>query len=616
MSDSIHTYGTAITLTANAFTRTGYTFLGWSTSSSATSAAYTDGQSVKNLTSTDGAIINLYAVWKANTYTVKYNANGGSGSMSNSSHTYDVEKTLTANAFTRSGYTFLGWSTSSSATSATYTNSQSVKNLTSTDGGTVNLYAVWNKNEASAPTASLKSTNDLSNSQTVTINMYDNEGVFAYYWGTNSAYKNNEYQECSSISTSIEIEKVVDKAGTYYLTVVDVSGNVSITCAMTFYKTTLNANGGSVSISSVLVKSGNNITLPTPNRTGYSYAGWSTSSSATTGSSVISSKSNTTYYAVWKANTYTVKYNANGGSGSMSNSSHTYDVSKALTTNAFTRTGYTFLGWSTSSSATSATYTDSQSVKNLASTNGAIINLYAVWHKHSYTSKITTNATCSTNGVRTYTCSGCGDSYTETIAAPGHNWTAATCTSKKTCSVCKSTSGEPLGHSYTSKVTKAATCTTSGIKTLTCSKCSNSYTETIPTTEHNYISIVVSPTCVSNGYTVHKCIVCEYSFSDTVTDKLSHSFNDWYTITAVSCNANGVERHDCSVCGFYETNEIPTQGHSYSNGVCQNCGDDKTATCSCNCHKSGIMKIIFKIVLIFQKIFRQNKECSCGIYHY
>lgn len=87
---------------------------------------------------------------KEKIYTVVYNANGGSGTMSDSTHTYGVAKALNSNKFTRTGYTFLGWSKSSTATTATYTDKQSVKDLTSKDGGTVTLYAVWKKN-ASAP---------------------------------------------------------------------------------------------------------------------------------------------------------------------------------------------------------------------------------------------------------------------------------------------------------------------------------------------------------------------------------------------------------------------------------------------------------------------------------
>ena len=73
-------------------------------------------------------------------------------------------------------------------------------------------------------------------------------------------------------------------------------------------------------------------------------------------------------------------------------------------------------------------------------------------HDHSYTGSITKEATCTEAGVRTYTCS-CGDSYTEIIPA--------------------------TGHSYVSKVTKAATTTEEGIMTYTCSKCGHSYTQPI-----------------------------------------------------------------------------------------------------------------------------------------
>ena len=82
----------------------------------------------------------LYSAW--NTYTVKYNANGGSGTTGDSSHTYGTAKALTANGFSRSGYNFAGWATSAGG-SVVYSNQQSVSNLTTTNGGTVNLYAKW-----------------------------------------------------------------------------------------------------------------------------------------------------------------------------------------------------------------------------------------------------------------------------------------------------------------------------------------------------------------------------------------------------------------------------------------------------------------------------------------
>ena len=80
---------------------------------------------------------------------------------------------------------------------------------------------------------------------------------------------------------------------------------------------------------------------------------------------------------------YSVKFNANGGTGSMANESFIYGMAKALTANAFTRTGYTFQGWATSANGAKV-YNDKQSVSNLTETSGTVVNLYAVWKSALY----------------------------------------------------------------------------------------------------------------------------------------------------------------------------------------------------------------------------------------
>lgn len=88
------------------------------------------------------AYLNIEVNWQPNTYTIKYDGNGATGGATeNSIHTYDINKKLTKNGYVKTGYTFLGWSTSKTATSATYTNQQSVKNLATS--GTKTLYAIW-----------------------------------------------------------------------------------------------------------------------------------------------------------------------------------------------------------------------------------------------------------------------------------------------------------------------------------------------------------------------------------------------------------------------------------------------------------------------------------------
>ncbi len=120
-----------------------------------------------------------------------------------------------------------------------------------------------------------------------------------------------------------------------------------------------------------------------------------------------------TIYAKFTPITYTVAYNGNGATGgSTASSTHTYNVAKALTTNGFTRTGYTFAGWNTKADGTGTNYTNGQSVTNLSSTQGATITLYAKWSQGSYTLTIdpdggtydgkTTNTTVNQNYGTTY----------------------------------------------------------------------------------------------------------------------------------------------------------------------------------------------------------------------
>ena len=134
------TYDKDCTLTKNTFTKTGYTFAGWSKTSNG-EIQYTNGSIVKNLL-TSGSMT-LYAKWTANTYTVSYNANGGSGTMNKTTCTYDTDCTLKANTFTKTGYTFASW-TKDSTTGTAYTAGSTVKNLATS--GNVNMYAKWNIN--------------------------------------------------------------------------------------------------------------------------------------------------------------------------------------------------------------------------------------------------------------------------------------------------------------------------------------------------------------------------------------------------------------------------------------------------------------------------------------
>ena len=103
------TYDTSQNLTANTFTRTGYTFNGWNTDSNGTGTNYTDGQSVTNLSDQNNAIINLYAKWQVINYSITYELNGGSVTSPNPER-YNIEsETFTLNNPSKQNYDFTGW---------------------------------------------------------------------------------------------------------------------------------------------------------------------------------------------------------------------------------------------------------------------------------------------------------------------------------------------------------------------------------------------------------------------------------------------------------------------------------------------------------------------------
>ena len=148
------------------------------------------------------------------------------------------------------------------------------------------------------------------------------------------------------------------------------------------YTVTYNANGGSNAPSSQTKWYGEELKLSStkPTRTGYIFKGWATSSTATSakypvgGSYTYTTNESVTLYAVWEAITYTIKFNANGGSNAPSSQTKTYGKTLVLTTNKPTRTNYNFEGWGLSSNTSTVTYNAGGNY-----TKNASDTLYAVW---------------------------------------------------------------------------------------------------------------------------------------------------------------------------------------------------------------------------------------------
>ena len=158
------------------------------------------------------------------------------------------------------------------------------------------------------------------------------------------------------------------------------------------YTITYNANGGSGAPSSSTKTWGTNKTLSstTPTRTGYTFKGWATSQARANNGTVdyaagatYTKNANLSLYAVWQVNTWTVTYNANGGSGAPSSQTKTYNVALTLSTTKPTKTGYDFKGWATTQARANAGTVDYAAG---ATYNGnAALSLWAAWQKKTYT---------------------------------------------------------------------------------------------------------------------------------------------------------------------------------------------------------------------------------------
>lgn len=147
MSDTSASYDETVTLPENKFTAPEHMhFASWNTAADGTGTSYKPGQKVQNLSDKNNGTVTLYAQWVSDTYTIRYDANNknASGTMSDTSATYDETVTLPENKFTASGYAeFTGWNTKADGTGTSYEDRQKVKNLSSKNGATVTLYAQW-----------------------------------------------------------------------------------------------------------------------------------------------------------------------------------------------------------------------------------------------------------------------------------------------------------------------------------------------------------------------------------------------------------------------------------------------------------------------------------------
>jgi len=111
-------------------------------------------------------------------------------------------------------------------------------------------------------------------------------------------------------------------------------------------------------------------------------------------------------------------------------------------------------------------------------------------------------------------------------------------------------------HSYTSTVTKEATCSATGVKTYVCS-CGDTYSKEIPVADHSLTHETVAPTCKAQGYEYDYCSSCKGSFNKVYLPTVEHSWGEWKVIVEPTMEDEGVKTRECSVCHDIETVTIP-----------------------------------------------------------
>ena len=200
--------------------------------------------------------------------------------------------------------------------------------------------------------------------------------------------------------------------------------------------------------------------------------------------------------------------------------------------------------------------------------------------------KVTTKATCTEEGEKTFTCSICGDEKTEKVSATGHQHTEIRNKKESTCKEegysgdtwCKDCgkkilSGQAIAktedHSWNQgEITKEPTCKEEGEKTFTCTICGNTKTEKVSTTDHQHMEIrnQKNPTCKEAGYSGDTyCADCGVKISSgkTIAKTKNHNWDGGVITTEPTCTERGEKTFTCTICGNTDTKKVNATGHSY-----------------------------------------------------
>lgn len=388
MSDLRVFYDVAKNLTANAFVRTGYEFLGWNTVADGSGISYADGAEINNLTADDNVVITLFAQWQANQYKIVFRANeeGVSGNMpSNLPMIYDQEQQLPVNTLEKTGLIFDSWNTKADGTGDRYEDGATVINLATS--GTVILYAQWavtpyvvvyDKNAENAEGTMENQEIEYGVSANLYALQFSRTGYDFSGWNTKSDGSGDWYTDGATVKN------------------LDVDGEVILYAqwtpkqyAISFDKNSTEATGAMddqlvVYDTQTILRANEFI------RTGFVTAGWNTKSDGTgthydenQDITNVLYENDITLYVEWAVTPYEIIFDKNNENvtGAMENMSVPYGVAVNLTPLGFDYDEYNcrFLGWNTKADGTGTSYSDGATVKNLDTDGEAV--LYAQWEK-------------------------------------------------------------------------------------------------------------------------------------------------------------------------------------------------------------------------------------------
>lgn len=396
------TYNAGATLTQNKFVLPGYEFTGWNTSPDGSGGHFDNGARADRIAAQDGATIILFAQWEPLTYEITFQGtNEATGTMEPQTLSFDEPEALHANEFSIvEGASFVGWATTSvtGAGPHLFDDEQTVVNLcTIEDDGTLVGFVLTPilTRENGAMVSLALNTEPLSGK---TVTLVDEDGNRAgtltemagemhgtYYLGDITPGTYNIAVDGYDTNGAQLVARDNDLAYAFinFYTITVESENEHVSVA-------LNESSSAPSASAV-VASGGQVTIEASVQEGCVFEGYTVSGAtpqsfnpSILGSQTVVVTGATEITAHARPIEYTVSFNANGGDGSMAPQTFAYGDQKTLSPNSFTRPGYTFAGWNTTPDGSGKRYGNEEAVLNLATNDGATVELYAQWEPANY----------------------------------------------------------------------------------------------------------------------------------------------------------------------------------------------------------------------------------------